>query len=438
MQEAEKQPRPRGSGSIFTNHGSKIVWIKYYSHGISHRESSGSTDPKIAEALLRRRLGEIAAGVHVPPANVRVDDLIRDVITDYKRNGKKSLADVERRWQIHLKPWFGRWKASEVTTASVARYIDSREQSGAKYATINRELALLRYAFNLAHKARPPKVAVVPHIPQFRENNRRTGFLDTQQESRLMDECGRVGLWLRTAFEIGLSYGWRLSEIRNLQVKHVDLLQRTLSLDGAMTKNGQGRYVRLSDALCALLSQCVRGKRPNDYLLTREDGRRLKDFRKQWHATCCRAGLGRMGCPNCHNEDGTLIDVDTKKCCPNCGRKWKSYQLRYVGLLFHDLRRSMARNMRNEGISEEIIMEIGGWKTSAVFKRYSIVNANDTAEAVRRTEAARKRNMELFAAQQATGAFGQDSGKVSPKLHQMCDKSGNSESAEFSATPLPN
>ena len=57
--------------------------------------------------------------------------------------------------------------------------------------------------------------------------------------------------------------------------------------------------------------------------------------------------------------------------------------VRYRGQLFHNLRRSMARK-RNEGIAKEVIMTVGGWRTSTVFKRYSNVNPNDTAHAVRR------------------------------------------------------
>ena len=60
-------------------------------------------------------------------------------------------------------------------------------------------------------------------------------------------------------------------------------------------------------------------------------------------------------------------------------------------LLFHDLRRSAARNLRAAGVPEEIIMRIAGWKTSGVFKRYAIVNQADVRTALQQLEHARQK-----------------------------------------------
>ena len=45
-------------------------------------------------------------------------------------------------------------------------------------ATVNRDLALLRRAFDLFHDSTPRKVARVPNIPELEENNVRKGFFE--------------------------------------------------------------------------------------------------------------------------------------------------------------------------------------------------------------------------------------------------------------------
>ena len=57
-----------------------------------------------------------------------------------------------------------------------------------------------------------------------------------------------------------------------------------------------------------------------------------------------------------------------------------------LGLLFHDLRRTAARNLRKAGVAEGVIMKIGGWRTRSVFERYAIVSQSDIADAIGRLE----------------------------------------------------
>ena len=195
-------------------------------------------------------------------------------------------------------------------------------------------------------------IALALRAPHLQENNIRKGFLEDGQYRKLVEHCPE--LWFRSLVEIGRTYGWRVSELLNMRVSQLDLSQRTIRLDPGTTKNREGREVIMTDAAYTLLTAGVIGKTPDDFVFTRTNGKRVKDFRDTWTAACKHAGV------------------------PN--------------LLFHDLRRTAARNMRRAGVAEGVIQKIGGWKTRSVFERYAIVTHSDIADAMLKLQQSEKAN----------------------------------------------
>ena len=56
------------------------------------------------------------------------------------------------------------------------------------------------------------------------------------------------------------------------------------------------------------------------------------------------------------------------------------------GRLFHDLRRSAARNMDRAGVSRHVAMQITGHKTEAMYRGYNIVSEQDIRAALVKTQ----------------------------------------------------
>src|SRR5713226_6748280 len=164
---ALRAPRPRGTGCVYRQRGSTVWWIKYSRGGKSYRESTHTTEQKKAEKFLARRLAEIQTGNFYGPRveRVKISELAEDFLRDYKINQRKSLDDAEARWKLHLNPFFAHFRAIDVGSDLLAKYVDLRQSEGAKNATVNRELACLKRMYSLGLHSTPPKVYRMPRFP---------------------------------------------------------------------------------------------------------------------------------------------------------------------------------------------------------------------------------------------------------------------------------
>src|SRR5215831_14057965 len=194
-----------------------------------------------------------------------------------------------RRWTNHLKAFFGWRRVISVGTDALNEYVNERIEQGAKSATINREIAVLRGMFRLGYYSDPPKLTRLPKFLHLEEHNVRRGFieLDEYQKMRAL----AVSTWLQALLEIYYTYGWRKREVLSMRVRQVDFIANIIRLEVGTTKNREGREVPMKASVHALLAECARGKRPDDFLFTREDGQPVRCFRKAWRNLCVAAGV---------------------------------------------------------------------------------------------------------------------------------------------------
>lgn len=349
---------------------SSVWWYQIWINGKRERGSTGCRNKREAEAFIRRKLAEYSVGLSFPQSErVTVEELVEDVLLRNKNNENKSIEDDESRWKNHLKPFFGHLRAAQVSSDLIDRYIGQRKlertHSGTppQNATINRELALLKSAFNHGTEQTPPKVRFVPHFNMLQENNVRTGFLSDESYIRLSKECAIEGTWLVGLFESAYAYSWRNDELLGLRIRQLDFLARIIDL--GKTKNGDQRMLPMTEHVFQVLVRCAAGKKPDDFVFTHDDGSQVKDFRGAWWNACIRAGLGHFECRECEKR------VSEGRNCTSCNSKKKA---KYVGLRFHDLRRTGVRNMSRKGIPEKVGMLISGHRTDSVYRRYNIVD----------------------------------------------------------------
>lgn len=351
-------------------------WIKYGKDGRVFRESSRSEKYSDAERPLKIRVGEIAAGRFqgLNPERTTADELLGDVLLDYRVDGK-AVRFAASAIDNHLRPHFSGRRASTVSTAGVQKYAGFRRSANqgarpyrgrlgeAKHipilpagnGTINRELALLKHAFQLGMKHTPRKVTSVPYIPLLDEDNVRKAFFEHDQflaVRRALPGC------LQPVATFAYYTGCRRGEILNLRLEQVDLKERIVRLEAGTAKNDGARLLPLTEELYEMLAmqRSIRdAKFPNcPWVFFNTSGKRVGRFSRSWKTACIQAGLV--------NENGG------------------------PDRLFHDLRRSGVRNLIRAGVPERVAVRISGHKTRSVFDRYNIVSERDLHEAARRLE----------------------------------------------------
>lgn len=64
---------------------------------------------------------------------------------------------------------------------------------------------------------------------------------------------------------------------------------------------------------------------------------------------------------------------------------WRREELKYLGAIFHDFRRTAARNLVRAGVPVPVAMKITGHRTDSMFRRYAIVSEDQKREALAKT-----------------------------------------------------
>lgn len=277
------------------------------------------------------------------PSRLTVSDLLDMYRADFVLRECRSVRSLDseiRQVNRHL----GDLPAEEVTTRVLRDYQTTRKAEGEKgvaNATVNKELANLSAAFKLADSNE--RIPAVPKFPaKLPPGKPRQGFFEVEHYKAIHAELPR---WASDVLEFGYYSGWRLSEITGLTWSEVDLPGPLVRLDPDRSKNKETRVIPLMAWGLEAIERRQAVRVDGLPLVFHRDGRPILSH--VWWTT------------------------------------WKDATKRagHPGLLFHDLRRSVCRNLELAGVPRTVAMGWVGHRTESVYRRYCIMQERDVAAA---------------------------------------------------------
>jgi integrase len=319
----------------------RVWWIRYSYQGQIIRQAIGP-DRRLAEQALQAIRGDIVRG-SFKLRRIEERKTFAEMAEEYmtEKAGKRSLGR-DKTSLSNLAPVFGQKPLHLVTKRDIEAY--SRERaSKVKGATVNRELALLRHLFNIAIDKGYTDNNPARGFKKFPEAPWRHKFFFSESEiEKLMNASAPH---LRSILAVAFGTGLRKGDILKLKWRDVDLDRGIISIQ--MQKTGEPVEIPLIPMLQDLLRQMKSHAGPYQFVFSLgSSGQGIGDIKTAFRAALRRSGLAEKG-----------------------------YR-------FHDIRRTFARMLYNQGVILTKIQRLLGHKSVLTTERYLGVKFEETREAI--------------------------------------------------------
>src|SRR4030042_1832855 len=311
----------------------KVWWMSFVCVGKHYRKSTETEERKLAKRIYDKIKGEIAEGKwfeRLPGEEKSFREMMEKYLDEYasKRVSEKSFRGYSKKPISYL----GAYTLSEVTPKTINEYKVKRRNDGVGPASINRELATMKKAFNLAIKEWEwVEKNPVARVSMEEENNKRDRWLTTEEEGKLLKDCP---LWLRELVIIALNTGMRLGEIISIEWKGVDLFRKTVTV--FKSKNKEPRTIPINQTVFEMLKGKAKVKSIKTNLV----------FYTETHTMYSKTNVDRA------------FRIGVKKS-------------KIDNLKFHDLRHTFATRIVQSGKDLYKVQKLLGHKSPVMTQRYA-------------------------------------------------------------------
>jgi len=312
------------------------IWRTYIRHdGKKVQRSLKTSNKKLAKTIEAKLLAEIVEGAYYEKLIGR-KKTFKDLMDKFlKVHAPKVSGSMQKSYKTslnHLDPYFGKSNLLSITPRNISKYKMLRNDEGAAPATINRELAMLSKAFNVAVKEWEwLKDNPVSKVPREKEDNERDRWLSVGEEESLL---GNSPEWLGEIILFNLHTGLRQDELLSLTWDRVDTIRKTILI--ADTKSGKPRTIPLNRAALDIL----------------EAKSKVVSFKSKIIF---------------HSKAGTKIDKHNLRRAFVIAKKRAEIE----DFRFHDLRHTFATRLAQSGVDLYKICKLLGHKDIKTTQRYA-------------------------------------------------------------------
>ena len=229
-----------------------VWWMSLTYQGKQVRRSTGTSNKRLAENILSSVKVKIVEGRFFDTLQEK-ERTFGEMMERYLKECAITKAPTsyvrDQNCLQHLLPCFGTKTLAAITPQALAGYKVTRRQELAASATINKELALMRHAFNVASREWEwCRDNPVRRVSMEKVNNKRDRWLTNEEEARLLKACS---VWLCEILTFALHTGMRMGEILSLTWEGVDLFRKTVTV--FRSKNGERRTIPINQTMLDLL-----------------------------------------------------------------------------------------------------------------------------------------------------------------------------------------
>ena len=312
----------------------KFFWFRIMQNGKRIQVSTKTDIKKLAERIYAKALTEIQEGKWfegVKAKSIIISELMERYCRDRLKAKSSNTVMRDRTLRRHMEKNFGSYSLAEVTSEMLSAYRQRRYDEGKSIATVNRELAFLRNAYNVAKRHyRWCSQNPVSDIKLDRENNQRDKWLTVEQEARVLSTLsGRYQDIVRLVINTGL----RQDEALSLPQSQVDLFRKTIMVKG---KGNKIRTIPLNQIAFDILKERLKTRHINsDLVFPSSMGTKIQKQR---------------------------LLIAFKKAVKQAG---------IVDFTFHDLRHTFATRLAQAGVDLYAISKLLGHSEISTTQRYA-------------------------------------------------------------------